>query len=317
MSLFAKTYLANAAVLVAAVLVLIATPATVSHPVSAEEAGVLVVGLAALGGVNWWWTARLLRPLSELRRAVERRHIADATDRVAVRGSAEVAALATSYDQMLDRLHDERRAAARAALEAQEAERSRVASELHDEVGQALTGVLLRLSVLGDRLPPPAACELTEMRETVRITLDEVRTISTRLGPGLLRDLGLLAALRALARDAQSAAGVDVRLDLPARVHLDDQRELVCYRVVQEALTNVMRHSGATRAWISMRADERALRLEVRDDGTWAPGPPGSGLAGMRERAHLVGGTLTVDHDDPVGTCVVLEMPSEVVTHDR
>jgi two-component system, NarL family, sensor histidine kinase UhpB len=312
MSLLVKTYLANAAVLVAAVLVLMASPATVSNPVSPQEAAVLVLGLAALGAVNWWWTARLLRPLSTLRRAVERRDAPDTVDRVEITGSDEFSMLAAAYNGMLDRLSAERRSAARVALEAQEAERGRVAAELHDEVGQALTGVLLRLSLLGDRLPEPASGEVTEMRETVRGTLDEVRAISTRLRPGLLRDLGLLAAVRGLAREASDASGIDIRLDLSTRVALDDERELVCYRVVQEALTNVLRHSGAATAWVTLRADSGHVLVEVRDDGVWKSGRPGTGLAGMRERAHLVSGTLSVEHGT-TGTNVVLQMPSEAV----
>jgi two-component system, NarL family, sensor histidine kinase UhpB len=312
MSLFAKAYLVNAAVLVGAALVLILSPATVSHPVSTEEAAGLVLGLVALAAVNWWWSSRLLAPLSELRRAVESRESLAPGDRVSVSGSGEVVALAASYNAMLDRLERERRTAARVALDAQEAERARVAAELHDEVGQALTGVLLRLSVLAGGLPEPASSQLQEMRETVRATLDEVRAISARLRPGVLRELGLLSALEDLARAVQDSGGLDVRLDVPGALTLDEERELVCYRVVQEALTNVLRHARASRAWVSLRADGRQVRVEVRDDGRWAEGPPGTGMAGMRERAHLVGGRMEVDHHPGGGTRVVLTMPLEV-----
>jgi two-component system, NarL family, sensor histidine kinase UhpB len=316
MSLFAKTYLANAAVLAAAVLALILTPATISHPVSPRELAVMVLGLGALGAVNWWWTARLLRPLTELRQSLDRRQVPDAADRVPVSGSDEVAAVASSYNAMLDRLAGERRAAARGALAAQEGERSRVAAELHDEVGQALTGVLLRLSVLADRFPEHASVELAEMREAVRVTLEEVRAISTRLRPGVLRELGLVSALQGLVRDARRSSGIDVRLDLPVTVELDEERELVCYRVVQEALTNVLRHSGATRAWVSLRVDRRRAQVEIRDDGTWSPGPSGTGVAGMRERAHLVQGRMEIDHQGR-GTRVVLTMPLEEERDDE
>jgi two-component system sensor histidine kinase UhpB len=209
-------------------------------------------------------------------------------------GDPEVRDVAAAVDEMLDRLEAERRESARRALVAQEAERVRIARELHDEVGQALTAVMWMVD--GDA------------REAVRRTLEEVRGIARRLRPEALDDLGLTAALATLTVSVQRASGVRVEreLDGEAAARLSADEELVAYRVAQEALTNVVRHSGARQATVTLRFDVDEVVLEVRDDGCGMDGSEGTGLRGMRERALLVGARLALEPAPSGGTVVRL-----------
>lgn len=176
----------------------------------------------------------------------------------------------------------------RLLLRAQEDERRRIARELHDEAGQVLTAVKIELDLDGRQ----AAGEL------VGRALAQVRDLSNLLRPTVLDDLGLQAALRALADDFSSRTRIDVRLDLdtePRRFPPD--AEVVVYRVVQEALTNVARHAQATQARVQLTADEASATLVVQDNGhgTAATASPHLGWLGMRERVTALGGTLTID----------------------
>jgi two-component system sensor histidine kinase UhpB len=212
---------------------------------------------------------------------------------------AEVAALATAFNDMLGRLERERRDSGRRALAAQESERQRIARELHDEVGQVLTGVMLEL---GDQ---PA-------REAVRHALEEVRRIARELRPEVLDDLGLQSALRSLCTAAAAHQGLRVerRLEL-ADGGLDPEVELVVYRVAQESLTNVLRHAGASEVLVALGNVDGGLRLVVSDDGRGLPpgAAGGSGITGMRERALHIGGRLTVGAVRGGGTEVRLDVP--------
>ena len=210
-------------------------------------------------------------------------------------GDPEVRDVAAAVDEMLDRLEAERRESARRALAAQEAERVRIARELHDEVGQALTAVLWMVE--GDA------------REAVRDALEDVRGIARRLRPEALDDLGLTAALAALTVSVQQASGVRVEraLDGDAAARLSADAELVIYRVAQEALTNVVRHADARRAQVTLRSAGDLVVLEVSDDGRGLAGAgEGTGLRGMRERALLVGARLTLGPGEAGGTVVRL-----------
>jgi two-component system sensor histidine kinase UhpB len=198
---------------------------------------------------------------------------------------------------MLDRLELERHESGWDAFQAQEAERKRVAQELHDEIGQALTAVMLQLSRLAKRAPTELKHELREAQETTRASLDDVRRIARQLRPEALDDLGLVPALVALAKTFTERTEVSVHR------HLDDdlpplsaEAELALFRVAQESLTNAARHSGASRIdlWLVSTPDDVLLR--VRDYGKGLDGArPGSGIRGMRERALLVGGDLTIE----------------------
>jgi two-component system, NarL family, sensor histidine kinase UhpB len=225
--------------------------------------------------------------------------------------ASEVRELTDAFNDMLERLENERRDSARRAVRAQEAERRRLARELHDELGQSLTGVLLQID---HAIRTPEAAELEDAREGARHALDDVRRIARDLRPDLLVDLGLPSALNALATRLTRQCGVLVdrhlAADLPA---IGDDAEVVVYRVAQEALTNVARHADATRVTIGLAYADGVVTLTIDDDGRGVPayvGPEARGITGMRERALLVHGRLRVGRAPTKGTRVRLEIPA-------
>jgi two-component system sensor histidine kinase UhpB len=196
-------------------------------------------------------------------------------------------------------------------LSAQEGERQRIAQELHDEIGQSLTAVLLTLKRTVDRAPDDLHDELCTVQETIRASLDEVRQVARRLRPGVLEDLGLLSAISALVTDFAEASQVRItkRLD-PRLAALSSDAELVVYRIAQESLTNIARHAGASRAELSLTGERNGVVLHITDDGRGIGGSKeGAGIRGMRERAILIGALLTLDARPAGGTEVRLVVP--------
>jgi two-component system sensor histidine kinase UhpB len=305
-----RIFLGNAAVLAVATFALVLSPATVSFPVAEREAVVLGLGLVVMLLVNYVLVRRAVAPLERLAavmRSID--PLAPGRRSELTTLPAEVGALAGAFDQMLDRLEAERRESARRALGAQEDERRRIARELHDEVGQSLTAAVLRIARVQPELQPSAAQELEDIRNAVRATLEEVRAIAANLRPEALDDLGLSAALRQLAIEAERA-GLVVERRVDADIRLSPEREVVVYRIAQEALGNVMRHARAQRVELRFERVGAAARLQIADDGVGAHAlPHGGGIRGMRERAVLAGGTLTVHGERGVGTVVTLELP--------
>ena len=229
--------------------------------------------------------------------------------RARLSGDASVIALAQTFNEMLDRLENERRESARQALLAQEGERRRIARELHDEVGQTLTGVILQVEGLATGIPDELRPQLEELRETVRHGADEVRTIARRLRPDALVELGLSSALAALAGAFERQSRVRVQRDLPQAIEVSPEEELVIYRVAQEALTNVARHAEASLVRLELHAEQDAVVLVVGDDGRGIPEDAwdsSQGIRGMRERAMLVGAKLSIESRPGDGTVVRL-----------
>ncbi|WP_329414312.1 sensor histidine kinase [Streptomyces sp. NBC_00704] len=295
MSLFWRIFVLDAAGLVVAAALLLG-PVTVSTPVLPGEVLVVLGGLAALLTVNAVVLRVGLAPLGRLGRAMADADLLRPGARAVVAGPVETAELITTYNAMLDRLEAERAASAAGALSAQERERHRIARELHDEVGQTLTAVLLQFKRVADRAPEDLREELGQAQEATRAGLDEIRRIARRLRPGVLDELGLLSALRSLAAEF-TTHGLTVRHELRAGLPaLTEETELVLYRVAQEALTNTARHSGADRAELRLRPAGDGVELLVRDNGTGlgARAGEGAGIRGMRERALLIGAVLTV-----------------------
>jgi two-component system sensor histidine kinase UhpB len=313
MSLLWRVFATNAAVLIVATLVLVLSPATVSFPVALTEVFVLAGGLTAMLALNLALLRRAFRPLTRLTRFMR------GVDPLRPGGRAdvgpadpEVAELTTAVNEMIERLETERRESARAALAAEERERARIARELHDEIGQALTAVMLQLERTGRQADEAVRADVATARESVRASLEEVREIARRLRPEALDDLGLASALAALTLDVSRRTGLRIeRRIAPGLPALSPEEELVVYRVAQEGLTNVARHAGAERAWIALEGREGEVALEVRDDGHgFAPLVEGAGLRGMRERALLVGADLAVDPGPGKGTVVRLKLRS-------
>jgi len=317
-SLFQRVAVVNALLLVAAVAVTIAVFAP--HKISSfdvnEELVALLATLALVVLVNLFLLRRVVRPLQALTELARRVDLAEPGQRMPdAEPTSEAGELALTFNEMLARLEAERREATGRVLAAQEAERLRIAQELHDQVGQELTAVLLLLSRVDARARRGLWPEVLEAQEAVRTSLEDIRRIAVELRPEALDDLGLVSALAVLSQRFAERSGLEVRqrvtTDLPL---LTPEAELVIYRVAQEALTNVARHSGARQAELTLAAGDDHVTLAVRDHGRGvAPGhEPGSGIRGMRERAGLVGGRLEVVSPAERDGCEVrLEVPLE------
>ncbi|OEU85050.1 histidine kinase [Streptomyces abyssalis] len=311
MSLFWRIFLLNAAVLTVATALLLLGPVTVSTPVLLTEAAVLGVGLVSMLIANAALLRLSLTPLQRLTRAMTTIDLLRPRPRPAVGGQGEIADLIRTFNTMLDRLEAERATSAARALSAQEAERRRIAQELHDEVGQTLTAVLLEMKRVADHASEPVREELHDVQEATRGSLDEIRRIARRLRPGVLEELGLASALKSLTTEIPSHGGPAVKARLDAELpELDDETELVLYRVAQEGLTNTVRHAAAGHAELTLRRGPGGVELRVRDDGRGLRGAPeGAGIRGMRERALLIGAGLTIGPGPAGGTEVRLDVP--------
>ncbi|MFG1910225.1 HAMP domain-containing sensor histidine kinase [Kribbella sp. NPDC048928] len=311
MSLFWRIFALNAVVLGAATALLLWAPVTVSVPVLFTEAAVLIGGLAVMLVANAVLLRVGLAPLARLNRRMSTVDVLRPGQRLPVRGHGGVPDLLRAFNDMLDRLEQERATSAARALSAQESERRRIARELHDEVGQTLTAVLMDLKRAGDRAPDPELRdELAQAQETARASLDEVRRLAHRLRPGVLEDLGLTSALTALADEVADHTGLEIRRRFDGGLVLDEQTELVLYRVAQESLTNVARHAGATRIDLSLVREGAAVVLRIADDGRGVgPAHEGAGIRGMRERALLIGAQLDVGDAPQAGAQITLRIP--------
>ena len=230
----------------------------------------------------------------------------------------EVERLELAFLRMMRRLEAERRRAGSAALRAQEEERARVARDLHDEVNQSLTGLLLRLEAAREGAPPELEAELEETKALANQAMNELLSLARQLRPTALDDLGLAAAVGGQVeqlRRGEIDAGFEAEGDFS---DLGDDAQLVVYRVAQEALSNATRHSGAARIGVRMRRPPGGgVELEVTDDGrgfAFDEAERGLGIAGMRERALLVGGELTIESRPGEGTSVRLTLPGESAT---
>jgi two-component system, NarL family, sensor histidine kinase UhpB len=310
-SLFGRIFVLNALVLGTATALLLLAPVTVSVPVLLTEAIVLVAGLVVMLIAN----AALLRiglaPLDRLSRLMATVDLLRPGQRLSVPAKGGLGELIGTFNAMLDRLEAERAVASARVLSAQEAERRRIAQELHDEVGQSLTAVLLSLKRAADQAPEPVRTDLRNAQEITRGSLEEVRRLARRLRPGVLEDLGLVSALTSLCTEIAAHTGlVIVRRFQPGLSALDPEVELVLYRVAQEGLTNIVRHSGASRAELELRRTADAVVLRLSDDGHGiGAAVEGAGIRGMRERALLVEGRLSLQPGSGGGTVLSLTVP--------
>ena len=298
----------NAAVLVVAGTALAIFPVSAVSPNrEVVVAGALIVLLL----FNSVLIHSALTPLEELSRSMEQIDPRRPGTRIKIAGrSVEFARVTSTFNAMLSRLEHERAESDQRKLAAQEEERRRLARELHDEVGQSLTALMLDSARAADQAPPGLAAELREIQESTRQLSDRVRDIVRGLRPVALDDLGLRSALLALSSDFAQRSGLRVirriSRELPA---LTPEVELAVYRVAQESLTNAARHAEASRVEISLKCGTE-LQLIVRDNGCGTHGrPAGGGIEGMGERARLVGGRLEINGDE--GCTVKLTVPLE------
>ena len=280
--------------------------------------GVLTLALAVSSAVllNSILLRVRLDPIGRLVRTMDQIDLLSPGRRHAVPASAprEVQELSARFNEMLVRIEEERRHAGRAVLRAQEQERSRIAQDLHDEVNQALTAILLRLEATISDASPALRAELQETKQLATQAMEELLHLARQLRPTALDDHGLVAALASQVSDFGQRTGMQTRFhhhgELP---NLTDEEQLVIFRVTQESLSNIAKHSGAGDVDVELSFVGRTV-LRVRDDGRGFKGVPRAngrahlGLSGMRERALLVGGRLAVFSEPGEGTTIELTM---------
>jgi two-component system sensor histidine kinase UhpB len=310
--LFWRVFAVNAGLLAALAILLVVTPVTISAPIKLEQALIIIVALAVTLGANALLLRRVVSPLEQLARRMETVDLLRRGQRLDVRRNDEVGRVVRAFNQMLNRLESERQQSGRRVLAAQEAERVGIARDLHDEVGQVLTGVLLHLNSIAEAVPTHRE-EIDAAKQAVRVALDEVRRISSELRPEMLEQLGLVSALTELSTTFARVSGLHVERQFhPALPKLESDVELAVYRVAQESLTNVARHAAATAVTIALERGHESVILSVTDDGHGFTGRPQEqgGLRSMRERASLIDGELAVKSGRGGGVEVRLEVPA-------
>jgi two-component system, NarL family, sensor histidine kinase UhpB len=268
--------------------------------------------------VTLWMLQRRFAPLERLISRIEgidpaepASHQLPAEDPV-----EEIDKLSRSFNGLLARIEEERRRSGTLAMRAQEEERRRLARDLHDEVNQALTAILLRLEALAQDSPPSRVDEVAELKKLVNQAMDELLNLARQLRPSALDDHGLIPAVETQLKRFSARTGGEVNLSTDGDPDsLPEDVQTAVYRILQEALANIGRHAGATAVAVEFEAGEELLELRIRDDGAGfdpaslhrgnGDGPgAGLGLSGMAERARLAGGELDVRSAPGGGTTV-------------
>ena len=223
----------------------------------------------------------------------------------------EVERIELAFMRMMRRLEAERRRAGTVALRAQEEERTRLARDLHDEVNQSLTGVLLRLEAAREQAPPELEAEISETKTLANQAMNELLSLARQLRPTALDDLGLAAAIAGQVKQLGRGM-IDAKFSSEGDFSdLDEDVQIVVYRVAQEALNNAARHSHARHLTVDLRRIGTGVELRVADDGqgfAFAKSEAGLGIAGMRERALLIGADLTIESRPGSGTTILLRV---------
>lgn len=318
-SLVAQLFGASVLVLVVFALVLLLAPVQIDSDPALADAAILAGWLAVVLAVLLVVLRRLLAPLRDLTADVDALDPHAPGGRLAPRAglTPEIDGLRAAFNDLLGRLEDERRESVRRALGAQEAERARVAREMHDELGQALTALALLAERHAEGGTPVAPEALREIADAIHQAIEDVRRLSRELRPEALDDLGLGNALITLCRRASEAGVVRVVPHVEAGVpELTAEAELVVYRVAQEAVTNALRHAQPSRVDVTLAGLPGTVELLVVDNGRGLAGPlpaDTNGIAGMRERADLVGGTLDLRSEPRRGMQIRLVLPRDRV----
>jgi signal transduction histidine kinase len=205
------------------------------------------------------------------------------------------------------------RALSRRLLEQQEHERGALARELHDQLGQSLVAISLNLEAIEDELPPPSRARVPESTQIIKKMIEQVRTLAFELRPAILDEFGLVEALRNLVTRHGERVGVRASFTAtPTDARAPVEIETACFRVVQEALSNVARHARARHVEVTLTAQDVALEVTVRDDGVGFNVErlrTGLGLVGMGERAELAGGRLDIESAPGAGTTLRARFP--------
>jgi two-component system sensor histidine kinase UhpB len=333
--LFYKVLIANSAIVLlgalagTAITLRVATTRPRVLPDIPLTATFAVAGLLLTGLLNALILRAAFRPLARLQEAAGRIRAGDLSARAAISppADAQIGRIAEALNNVLDevqRYEGQVQALSGALIRAQEEERQRIARELHDDTGQVLTLLLIRLKLLaGEPGAEALATQIAELRAVVATALDQVRRLALNLRPPTIDQLGLTSAVRSLVVSFTDSTHLDVSLELPGeQVRLDPERTIAVYRIIQEALTNAIKHASARHIQVSLSVQAEHLIVRVRDDGRgFSPQSftnrasragnalPGVGLFGMEERARLSGGTLSISSSPGRGTSVTLRLP--------
>jgi two-component system, NarL family, sensor histidine kinase UhpB len=319
--LFYKILLANLAMVLLVAFGCAAILAS-AGPASGRQFVALLIGSLIVSAASNAVILRLaLSPLARLQRAAERVQAGELGARVAPSplADARFEQLTRTFNGMLDTAsayRDRLRETAARALNATEEERKRIARELHDGTAQTLAALRMRLRLaraLADHETRNAV--LDRLGADIGEVAEEIRRIAHGLRPTVLDMLGLAAAIDAHARAIAETTGIVVDTDLAAAGGvLTPEAELALYRIIQESLANVARHSGAQRAWIRMRVAARHVVTVIEDDGRGFTPPEklagsGLGLFGMQERAGYLGGGVEIESEPGAGTRIQVIIP--------
>mgnify|MGYP001582911175 FL=1 len=237
----------------------------------------------------------------------------------------EIGRLGVAFGEMskeLKRREEIRQQLLRKVINAQEEERKRIALELHDQASQSLTSLIVGLKVLETQSSPETQKSIIDLKQLAAMTLAEIHNLAVELGPSSLDDLGLIAALRQYTREYSSKFGIEADFHATG---LEEKRllpmtEIALYRIVQEALTNVVRHAAATKVSVLVHPKGNSIVTIVEDDGkgfdvkevfSSRKSEHRLGLYGMQERASIIGGVLTIESTPGVGTTIFVEVPLE------
>lgn len=281
---------------------------------------VLLATLAAIA-MNALFLRQAFRPLFAILTTIRAIEAGDTTRRAPVSsGAPDAATIALAFNAMLNRLEAQQHARLREIAQAQEDERRRLALELHDDTGQTLTALMLRLEALREDLesqPDPPATLIAQIETPMHLAqraLTSVQDFSRQLRPAVLDDLGLAAALRWLADEMGRGAGLAItaQIDAPPRLSLPPLVETVLFRIAQEAVANAARHSGGQHVALRLTLAGPTLTLQIADDGRGFAADQtrqSVGLAGMRERIQMIGGRLTIRAEPGRGTTIAAEVP--------
>lgn len=312
LSVFWRVFTVNAGVLGILAALLLFSPVEIDAPIKPIQALIVASGLVVTLAANAYLLRRALAPLERLAERMETVDLLRPGQRLQVLRTDEISRVLIAFNRMLDRLEAERQQSGRRILAAQEAERIAIARDLHDEVGQVLTGVLLHLDSIAERAPGHRE-EIDDAKQSVRRALNEVRRISSELRPEMLEQLGLVSALTELTTGFGRVSGIRVRRRFDQNLpELERDCELAIYRIAQESLTNVARHAQATRVDVALEGTFDGVVLRVVDDGRGFAREPEEhgGLRGMRERALLIGAALAIENAPSGGVEMRLEVPA-------
>lgn len=282
------------------------------------------IGLLVSLGVNYGLLRLAFAPLFRLRQVMETIRAGNYRARAPrIEGDPDMTELAETFNTVLDALEEHQQSLSAMVLGALEEERRRISRELHDEAGQSLTTLVITLDMIEHALPEEQAAlreRVSFARDTANRSLEEIRRIMVDLRPSVLDDLGLVPALRWYIKNKLQPLGLDVELKVEGQEgRLPDEVETSLFRSVQEALTNVLKHAGATRVDVRLQQSDNQIVAEVTDNGrgflaanahTRRPSRQGGfGLVGMQERVGLLGGRLEVHSQPGGGSTVHIVLP--------